>query len=135
MHHTKEKGDLGVLKAQVDLHQQGFMILTPHTEHAAFDLVAYRGGEFKRIQVKYRKVVRGAISITFSTTWADKSGTHSSVYDKGEVDLFCIYCPDTNECYYVDPKQFDGSVTLRVEAPKNKQVVGVNLASEFRRVP
>jgi len=31
MHHTKDKGDLGVLKAQVDLFEQGFMILNPCT--------------------------------------------------------------------------------------------------------
>ncbi|WP_180230119.1 hypothetical protein [Bacillus sp. AFS073361] len=33
-HHTKSKGDLGVLKAQVDLYEKGYMILLPHTEHA-----------------------------------------------------------------------------------------------------
>ena len=26
MHHTKDKGDLGVLKAQLDLFEQGFII-------------------------------------------------------------------------------------------------------------
>ncbi len=41
-HHTKSKGDLGVLKAQVDLYQKGFMILFPATEHAPFDLVVYK---------------------------------------------------------------------------------------------
>ena len=39
VHHTKEKGDLGVLKAQVDLNQQGYQILIPLTEHAPFDIV------------------------------------------------------------------------------------------------
>ena len=42
VHHTKEKGDLGVLKAQLDLFEQGFLILNPVTEHAPFDLVAYK---------------------------------------------------------------------------------------------
>jgi len=51
MHHTKEKGDLGVLKAQLDLFEQGFVILNPVTEHAPFDLVAYDSGVFRRIQV------------------------------------------------------------------------------------
>lgn len=41
MHHTKTKGYLGVLKAQVDMHQQGYQILKPLTEHAPFDLVIY----------------------------------------------------------------------------------------------
>ena len=33
MHHTKDKGDLGVLKAQVDLFEQGFIVAFPVTEH------------------------------------------------------------------------------------------------------
>ncbi len=52
-HHTKNKGDLGVLKAQVDLCSKGYLILTPLSEHSPFDIVAYKNGEFIRIQVKY----------------------------------------------------------------------------------
>ena len=46
-HHTKNKGDLGVLKAQLNLFEQGFTICLPQTEHAPFDLVAYKQGEFR----------------------------------------------------------------------------------------
>lgn len=45
-HHIKTKGDLGALKAQVELCEKGYMILVPHTEHAPFDLGAYKDGEF-----------------------------------------------------------------------------------------
>jgi len=31
-HHTKEKGDLGVLKAQADIAEQGFKIFVPLSE-------------------------------------------------------------------------------------------------------
>ena len=76
-HHTKEKGDLGVLKAQVSLYEQGYLILQPVTEHAAFDLVAYRGGFFKRIQVKYKSLDKtGALTVHFRSSWADKHGSH-----------------------------------------------------------
>ena len=98
MHHTKEKGDLGVLKAQVDLYEQGFTILSPMTEHSPFDLVVYKNGDFRRIQIKYRKLDEtGKLNIKFSTCWTDKYGTHTVPINKDEVDLFCIYCPDTDE--------------------------------------
>ena len=136
MHHTKEKGDLGVLKAQLDLFEQGFTILNPVTEHAAFDLVAYRNREFKRVQVKYKSLDKtGGITVHFRSSWADKNGTHIRHVDKGEIDLYCIYCPDTDECYYLDPGEFNRSVTLRVKTPKNNQVANVKLAQDFRRVP
>ena len=135
-HHTKQKGDLGVLKAQVDLFEQGFAILAPMTEHSPFDLVAYRDGEFKRIQVKYRKLDKsGRMDIKFSTCWADRHGTHTVPIDKNEVDLYCVYCPDTDECYYLDPKDFGSNATLRVKAPKNGQLKNIKFAADYRRVP
>ncbi len=54
LHDTKNKGDLGILHAQLDLAKKGFGILTPLTEHEAFDLVAYKDQRFYRVQVKYR---------------------------------------------------------------------------------
>jgi len=59
IHHTKNKGDLGVLKAQADLAEQGYMVLLPLTEHHAFDLAIYKDGVFKRVQVKYRSAYQG----------------------------------------------------------------------------
>jgi hypothetical protein len=135
-HHTKDKGDLGVLKAQIDLFEQGFTIFVPLTEHSPFDLVAYREGEFRRVQVKYRALDRfGKVDVKFSTCWADRRGTHTSPIDKSEVDLFCVYCPDTDECYYLRPRDFGSNVSLRVKTPKNGQASGIHYASEFRRAP
>ena len=136
LHHTKDKGDLGVLKAQLDMFEQGFVILNPVTEHAPFDLVVYRDGLFKRVQVKYKSVDRtGSITVHFRSCWADKNGTHTRQIDKEEVDLYCIYCPDTDHCYYLDPKEYKNSVTLRVETSKNNQSKNVRMATDYRGVP
>ena len=136
MHHTKEKGDLGVLKAQVDLFEQGYMILSPLTEHAPFDLVAYKDGNFHRIQIKYRKLDQyGKLDIKFSTCWTDKQGTHTVPVNKDDVDIYCVYCPDTDECYYLDPKEFTSNATLRINSPKNNQKLNIRFASDYRRVP
>lgn len=135
-HHTKSKGDLGVLKAQLDLHEQGYLILIPITEHAPFDIVAYKDGEFRRIQVKYKSLDKtGALTVHFRSCWADKHGTHMNDVDKDLVDLYCIYCPETDGCYYLNPNDYNKSVTLRVKAPKNNQTKNIRLFSDFRRVP
>ena len=136
VHHTKEKGDLGVLKAQLNLFEQGFTIFVPQTEHCPFDLVAYKEGEFQRVQVKYRSMDRfGKIDVKFSTCWTDRNGTHTVPVDKSEIDLYCIYCPESDECYYIEPGKFGSNVSLRVEAPKNGQQKGVNFAADYRRAP
>jgi len=135
-HHTKEKGDLGVLKAQLSLFEQGYLILQPVTEHAPFDLVAYKDNAFKRVQVKYKSLDKsGAITLHFRSCWTDKNGTHMQAVDKEQIDLYCIYCPETDECYFLDPKAFDKSVTLRVEIPKNNQNKHIRFVSDYLRVP
>ncbi len=91
VHHTKEKGDLGVLKAQLDLFEQGFLILNPVTEHAPFDLVAYKDWQFQRVQVKYKSVDKtGSITVHFRSCWADKNGTHMQQTDK-DVVIFIVF--------------------------------------------
>jgi hypothetical protein len=135
MHHTKDKGDLGVAKAHADLASQGFTVLFPTTEHAPFDLVAYSDGAFHRIQVKYRSARGGAVKVHFRSMWTDRRGTHTNDVDKSSIDMLCVYCPETDECYYVRPVDYGASVTLRVSPSKNGQRLGVLHAAEFRELP
>jgi hypothetical protein len=135
VHHTKDKGDLGTAKAHADLVANGFMVLFPATEHAEFDLVAYSGGDFNRIQVKYRSARNGAVTVNFRSVWADRHGTHMKPSNKSEVDVLCIYCPETDSCYYLRPRSHGQSVTLRVTPSRNGQVRGVLAADDFRQFP
>ena len=66
-HHTKNKGDLGVLHAKVDLAEKGYRLLLPLSEHEPFDLVAYKDGTFLRVQVRYRTMVNGFICVEFKS--------------------------------------------------------------------
>lgn len=134
-HHTKNKGDLGVLKAQLDLYEKGYLTLIPNTEHAPFDIVAYKHGTFKRVQVKYRSSRNGKVEVKFSTCWSDKNGIHTTLYDKNEIDLMCVYCPETDKCYYIDPKICNETFALRLEPTKNNQKNKVNLAEEYLQIP
>lgn len=134
-HHTKDKGDLGTAKAHADLVSQGFVVLFPATEHAAFDLVAYRDSRFHRVQVKYRSARLGGISVQFRSVWADRHGTQMKPSDKEEVDVLCVYCPETDQCYYVRPSNHRLSVTLRVVPARNGQARNVLPAEAFRRFP
>ncbi|MEO0790083.1 MAG: group I intron-associated PD-(D/E)XK endonuclease [Bacteroidota bacterium] len=135
-HHTKIKGDLGVLKAKVDLFEKGYLIFNPETEHAPFDLVVYKEKKFKRIQVKYRQVnKKGNLEIIFRNTYSYAGGSVVKEVDKDEIDLYAVYCPETDEVYYFDPKLFRKSINLRVSTPANNQQKGIHFAADFREVP
>jgi PD-(D/E)XK endonuclease len=134
-HHTKDKGDLAVAKVHADLVSKEFTVLFPATEHAPFDLVAYAAGEFHRLQVKYRSARAGAVKTQFRSMWADRNGTHAIPMDKEAIDIVCIYCPETDECYYVRPGEHGTSVTLRITPSRNGQLTGVLYAAAFRDLP
>ena len=134
-HHTKEKGDLAIAKVHADLVSKGFTVLFPATEHAPFDLVSYASGEFHRLQVKYRSARAGAVTVKFRSEGADRNGTHMTALDKGAIDTVCIYCPETDECYYVRPDAHGASVTLRITPSRNGQLAGVLDAAAFRQLP
>ena len=134
-HHTKDKGDIGVAKAYCDLVEKGYIVLFPSTEHAPFDLVAYDGSKFTRIQVKYRKAVGGCLQVNLINWWADKNGSHGKPVDKCQVDVFCIYCPETDRCYYFKAEDVNVSLTLRISHPRNNQSKRVRLADDYTGVP
>ena len=122
--------------AIADLADQGFIVLTTLCEHAPFDLVAYRDAMFLRVSVKYRSLLpSGAVQVQFRSSWADSNGAHARPIDKDDIDILCIYCPDTKACYYLDPKAFGRSVTLRVTASRPNESRNVLLADQFREVP
>ena len=135
-HHIKNKGDLGVLKVKVDLCQQEFLICTPETEHAPFDLVIYKNGLFRTVQVKYRNLTRyGTLEIPFSTCYSTSKGLFKRKINKALVDLYAVYCPQTDCCYYLETRNFSESITLRVKASRNNQRKRIHFADDFRKVP
>lgn len=134
-HHTKNKGDLGVLHTKVDLAEKGYILLQPLSEHAPFDLVAYKDGRFLRVQVKYRAAVNGGIPLGLTSQWADRHGTHKVPIDKRSIDLLCIYCPDTKRCYYLDPLTVQLDVRLRIEPTRNGQSKRIRWANDLTEIP
>lgn len=135
-HHTKNKGDLGVLKVKLDLYQQGFLILNPETEHAPFDLVIYKDGEFRSVQVKFRNLnKKGVLQIPFRSCYSTSRGVITREVDKAYIDIYAVYCPQTDTCYYFNPRRFNKCISLRVKTSLNNQQTGIRLADDFKKVP
>ncbi|EEK82169.1 hypothetical protein bcere0010_42720 [Bacillus cereus ATCC 4342] len=118
------------------MYERGYMILTPQTEHSPFDLVVYKVGVFKRIQVKYRELnSKGILEVRCRSSYSTASGVTAKEVNKEEIDVYCVYCPQTDCCYYFNPKLFSKSISLRVDSPKNNQEKKVNFASDYREIP
>lgn len=133
IHHTKNKGDLGTAKVLTDLLTKNIQVCLPLSEHMPFDLIGVREtGEVLKISVKYREVRKGSVHVSFTSSYSDRNGTHSKKINKDMIDYLAIYCPDTDEVYYIDPNKFDKNVTLRVQQSKNNQTAGINFAKDYK---
>ena len=123
MHHTKDKGYFWLLKVCCDLSEKGFKILTPMSEHLPFDIVVYNenNGELYKVQIKYRRVSQGKVTVPLRTSSLSSSGSVSKRYDIGVFDVIAVYCPEIDSCAYIseeDIRHLKNSITLRVEEPK-----------------
>ena len=133
-HHTKDKGDIGLGCVMADLLKHDIQVALPVSEHLPFDLIAIHSrGEMLKVSVKYRVVSRtGAVNVLTRSVWNDRNGTHHRPHRPGDYDAVAIYCPDTDECYYLRAAELSPSgLTLRVRDPRNNQRARVSLARSF----
>ncbi len=132
-HHTKDKGDIGLGYVIADLISKGIQVALPISEHLPFDCIGISEmNQMVRLSVKYRKSANGCIALTFRSSWSDKHGVHIRHHNKQSYDATAIYCPDTHECYYVRNDEVGSEICLRLHTPKNNQIKGIRLASDFR---
>lgn len=136
-HHTKDKGDLGVVMVIADLVRHGVDVYVPLSEHQPSDLIAAdRRGRIARVQVKYRTLERtGIVSIDFRNTYSDSHGVHSKLADHSQFDCYAVYCPQTEKVYYLRiddiPKESKQYVSLRIVPTANNQKKKVIMASDY----
>lgn len=133
-HTTGDKGDIGVAKAIADLIVQGCDVLTPVASTAPFDLVIHDKGNFLKVQVKYREAVNGKIEVKLRRAVISDKHVRYRPMKRDECDVVCVYCPDTDRCYYVHMDDFKDVFTLRLSHALNGQTQGVRLACDYEKL-
>lgn len=84
------------------------------------------------IQVKYITMYNGIINLKLYTMARAKNNSVRYNYYGGEIDMYAIYCPDTNKCYYVKGSALiSHHFAIRLVVPKNNQIKKINLAENF----
>jgi hypothetical protein len=133
-HHTKDKGDIGLGCVMADLLKHDIQVALPVSEHLPFDLIAiHPQGDLLKMSVKYRVMTKtGRIMVHSRSVWNDQNGTHYRRHSVGDYDALAIYCPDTDECYYLRASELSPSVTtLRITEPVNNQRRRIHMARRF----
>lgn len=130
-HITHDKGDLGVIKVQAKLIEMEHQIFVPISSASPYDLIVLIGNEFKKVQVKY--VTSKNNCITISTRRAIRNG-NAKYCTNTDIDILAIYCPCTNECYFLYKDTYIEAVSLRLTIPKNNQIKNIRMANDFTKL-
>lgn len=115
---TNEKGNLGFAMVIADVMKKGYFVFMPIADTTNVDLIiANDKMNLKRVQVKYRKKTeKGVIEIPTTTVINGKKVPT----DLSKIDIWAVYCPDTNKMYYIPTQDLIGKATLslRIDKPK-----------------
>jgi len=136
---TIEKGTIGLTSAVADLVKRGFQVSIPVSEHSAFDLIITKGNSHKTVQVKYRQLdIDGSINLHLRTVYTNTKKTIRKEMNKDLIDIVCIYCPEIDECIYLNPNNINKTITIRTKPSAKKhgqQNSKFNWINDFRQVP
>lgn len=115
MSETKWKGAVGLAKAICAFTELNIPVFQAiGYEHLPYDLVIAVGDTFQRVQVKYRESKRnGSIMLSPSTSWSNRSGTHSRKYATGDFDVFALYVADIDRMLFFPFEMLGKTVSLK----------------------
>ena len=132
---TKRKGNIGEAKVIADLLEQSIEVALPFGDNLPFDLIAVDSDQrLWKVQVKYASAHRGVIRVK---NWRQSENTrrrYERIYTSAQVDVFAIYCPDTDLVYYVSQQEIGQKAAfhLRITPARNQQRVGVHWHEDYR---
>jgi hypothetical protein len=113
------------------LVRRGYRVLTPFGTNQRYDLAIDVGDHFLRVQCKTGRLRRGTIIFAVKSVRSNTRRTYVRTYEN-EVDLFLVYCPETDRVYAIPIEDATSSVgALRVAPTANNQAKGIRWASEY----
>jgi hypothetical protein len=110
------------------LVRRGYRVLTPFGTNQRYDL----GDRFLRAQCKTGRLRRGTIIFAVRSVRSNTRQTYLRTYEN-EVDLFLVYCPETDGIYAIPIEEATSSVgALRVAPTANGQAKRIRWATEYQ---
>jgi|JXWS01.1.fsa_nt_gb hypothetical protein len=121
---TQIKGDHAELAVAAALKRYGWSVLMPYSEAQPYDLVAERGGDFVRVQVKSSTFDGTSIQFPCYCSNSSKSGNNRTDYTKDQIDGFAVYNGSfATDIFWVPVEQ------------ANKNTMNLNVTSETAKHP
>jgi hypothetical protein len=114
-----------------ELMKRGYRVLVPYGTNHRYDLVIDVDGRFLRAQCKTGRLRGGVIRFNTVSTRINTRSTFVTPYDSDQIDLFLIYCPETDRVYALGVGEAASSHgALRVDPAANGQAKRIRWAAD-----
>lgn len=127
---TSTIGTIGVYAVMQRLLCAGYKVFLEVTNSDDVDLVTFKNGEFKRVQVKTSNTKKGRVG---ASRFASGRET-KKVLNGDEFDVMAIYVQDRDVVLYVPISMIvlrKTSITIRIDPPKNGALKNTRSFEEF----
>jgi hypothetical protein len=125
---TNIKGDIGELSIMREFLKLDYWCSKPFGDDCPYDLIVdNKNGELKRVQIKY-------VTPNENNTLRVKLFSETGISYRETVDWIAVYNSESEKCYLLKLDTFNSDVAtlyLRLDAPKNNQSKGINLAENY----
>jgi hypothetical protein len=129
--HPVDVGETSEAVILAELVKRGHRVLVPYGTNHRYDLVIDVGGRFLRAQCKTGRRRGAVIKFNTASTRANTLRAYTKAYDSDQIDLFLIYCPDTERVYALDVGEAASSNgVLRVDPAANGQSKRIRWAAD-----
>lgn len=137
---SRTKGDIAEKLFELECLKRGIAYFIPGNSNTRIDYVINDSSGFKRVQIKYiSATTKGTINISFTKSQNGRLAMDGKPkylkYDLEEIDLFIVYCPNTNKFYSIPLNEYSTQrgINLRLsdKVPINGNLKLVNFASKF----
>ncbi len=126
---TNRKGNISEAKILHAFVKAGYIVLIPFGNGASYDLAVDIAGRLWKVQVKTGLLQKGCVVFPLRRF----SGRNRRVkkYQRGEIDLFAVYCPENDKIYLMHSETDLHQGRFRVEHTNNNQQQKIRWADEF----
>jgi hypothetical protein len=114
------------------LVRRGYRVLTPFGTNQRYDLAIDMGDRFLRAQCKTGRLRQGTIIFAVRSVRSNTRRTFFRGYEN-DIDLFIVYCPETDGIYVIPIEEATSSVgALRVAPTANGQAKRIRWARDYQ---
>jgi hypothetical protein len=114
--------------------KRGYSVLMPFGHNHRYDFVLDLDGEYVRVQCKTGRLRNGAVEFAAQSIRVNSRQAVRRHY-RGQIDVFAVYCPDTDRVYVVPIDEATVTQgTLRIDPPANGQTKRIRWAADYELI-